>query len=475
MPDDPRPSVIAPALVFAFGTAAAMWVVGFITHLPWVQAPAPAVGVGMLLVMLAGAALCARAVAPHAPVRTALLASLAGACINLLILGSVLTQDDGTQHPSAAVFVLGWFALCAVIGVVGGLVGARLPRSAPPTRVAARDWAAPFAIVCVASAVPVIFSGGLVTSHDAGLAVPDWPTSFNANMFLYPLAKMTGGIYYEHAHRLFGSLAGFSVLAFMVCAWAWKTPKRTRVCATIAFLIVLTQGIVGGVRVTGAIDRDDAGEVAAAQQTVDTVNPDAVTPDYALTTDNAGSKGSAIFHGVFGQITIAFLCATGAIATRRYAKDGTSDIVRTVDPVVRYGSMALMLALLLQLILGALSRHLESTHSAYTHLGFAFVVFALLAVVAMRAMKHGGTPLPRLGMVCAVLVIVQILLGFGALALVLPSYDGTPGADAPFTAFVATLHQATGAALLGACTLLHIWGMRCTTRAVRPLHEQEPE
>jgi len=46
---------------------------------------------------------------------------------------------------------------------------------------------------------PLLFIGGLVTSKGAGLAVPDWPTTFGHNMFLYPWSKMIGNIFYEHS------------------------------------------------------------------------------------------------------------------------------------------------------------------------------------------------------------------------------------------------------------------------------------
>ena len=468
-----RSSRVAPALVFGFGTAAAMWCVGFLTHLPGIDAPAPPVGILMLLTMLTGAAFCGRAVRGHAPISTGALSGLTCGVINVLILGALLTEDDGSANPDAAIFLVGWLALSAIVGAVGALAGSKTKSDTAPMK-SSRDWAPAFAIVCILAAVPVLFSGGLVTSHNAGLSVPDWPTSFNANMFMYPLSKMTGGIYYEHAHRLFGSLVGLTVLVFMISAYAWNAPKRTKICATIAFALVLTQGIVGGIRVFKAADADDAAEQAAMQKTVEMVNPDIVTSDFAMTTDNPISIAGAIYHGVFGQLTLAFLCVTCAVATARYARSKT-DIVRTPDTIVRYGSMALMLALVLQLLMGALSRHLESTHTAWTHAGFAFVALGLLAVVAMRATKFEGTPLPKLGGIAAGIVVLQIALGFAALALVLPTYDeGATGPDPALTALTATFHQATGAALLGTCALLHVWGLRYTTRGSSTGTIEEP-
>ena len=43
----------------------------------------------------------------------------------------------------------------------------------------------------------LILLGGLVTSTDSGLAVPDWPTTFGYNMFLYPLSKTVSGFLFS--------------------------------------------------------------------------------------------------------------------------------------------------------------------------------------------------------------------------------------------------------------------------------------
>ena len=62
----------------------------------------------------------------------------------------------------------------------------------------------------------LISSGGLVTGFRAGMAVPDWPNTFGHNMFLFPFTKMTGGVFYEHAHRLLGSLVGLTALVLAI-------------------------------------------------------------------------------------------------------------------------------------------------------------------------------------------------------------------------------------------------------------------
>ncbi|MBI3799408.1 MAG: hypothetical protein HY268_20880 [Deltaproteobacteria bacterium] len=78
-------------------------------------------------------------------------------------------------------------------------------RSAPPDSPRSHR----LALLTAVATFPLLFVGGLVTSTGAGLAVPDWPTTFGYNMFLYPWSKMVGGIFYEHSHRLLGSAVGF--------------------------------------------------------------------------------------------------------------------------------------------------------------------------------------------------------------------------------------------------------------------------
>src|SRR5215210_1770480 len=75
------------------------------------------------------------------------------------------------------------------------------------------------ALLTAAATFPLIFMGGLVTSHGAGMSVPDWPNSYGYNMFLFPPAQWVGGIFFEHTHRLLGTLSGFLSIALVCLAW----------------------------------------------------------------------------------------------------------------------------------------------------------------------------------------------------------------------------------------------------------------
>ena len=90
----------------------------------------------------------------------------------------------------------------------------------------------------------------MVTSKNVGLAVPDWPTTFGYNMFLFPVSKWVGGILFEHTHRLLGSLVGFLTIILAVWLWLGDDRRWLRNLGVIAVVGVILQGILGGLRVT---------------------------------------------------------------------------------------------------------------------------------------------------------------------------------------------------------------------------------
>ncbi len=95
----------------------------------------------------------------------------------------------------------------------------------------------------------LIFFGGQVKSHEAGLAVPDWPLTFGHNPITYPPSNWVGGIFHEHFHRLF---AGFvAALTVILAIWlAFKTPQRwLKWAGGLAVLAVLLQALLGGLTV----------------------------------------------------------------------------------------------------------------------------------------------------------------------------------------------------------------------------------
>jgi len=118
----------------------------------------------------------------------------------------------------------------------------------PQTRASA--WLNRFIWFLAALTLFLICSGGMVTSKGVGLAVPDWPTTFGYNMFLFPVSGWVGGIFFEHTHRLIASGVGF--LTIVLAVWLWKAESRkwVRMLGIAALAAVIVQGVLGGLRVT---------------------------------------------------------------------------------------------------------------------------------------------------------------------------------------------------------------------------------
>src|SRR3954447_18756469 len=106
-----------------------------------------------------------------------------------------------------------------------------------------------YAKLVVACTVVLILAGSLVTSHDAGLSVPDWPTSYGWSMFTFPPSMWVANIWYEHGHRLIASTVGF--LTIVLAVWLWMAERGTwvRWLGVAALGAVVAQGLLGGLTV----------------------------------------------------------------------------------------------------------------------------------------------------------------------------------------------------------------------------------
>jgi len=102
---------------------------------------------------------------------------------------------------------------------VFGLTFMPLPVSAHPSSARHR-----FAVLTALATLGLLGVGGLVTSHGAGMAVPDWPNTYGYNMFFFPISQWVGGIFYEHTHRLAASGVGLMTAVLAL----WLQGKRAR-------------------------------------------------------------------------------------------------------------------------------------------------------------------------------------------------------------------------------------------------------
>lgn len=125
------------------------------------------------------------------------------------------------------------------------------------SHVALHWWAILIAVVTFV----LLCSGGLVTSKGVGMSVPDWPTTYGYNMFLFPVSKWVGGIFYEHSHRLLGSLVGFLVLTYTIACFILDKRSWMKTFAVCLLIGVIIQGLLGGFRVV--LNRNDIGIIHA--------------------------------------------------------------------------------------------------------------------------------------------------------------------------------------------------------------------
>ncbi|MEE4270484.1 MAG: COX15/CtaA family protein [Thermoanaerobaculales bacterium] len=415
------------AVPMGFGMAVSMWAVAYVCRLPVVMAP-PWLVLALLLGTVGwwGMETGRRTGAGWvAGARVGLIAAI----LNMLILGSLLTSStSGTVKPAALFWVPGFIVALAGLAAVAAEVGSRRPDVG-----GGRNWTGLFARVAVSATFLLVIAGGLVTSNEAGLAVVDWPNTFGSNMFLYPLAKMTGGIYYEHAHRLFGALVGLTTIGLAIRLWRRDQRPAARQVATLAVGLVVIQGVLGGLRVTGGF-------------TLSTAESD-MAPSIAL----------AVVHGVLGQVFLGVIVGLAVATSTWWAKAPQAES-RSSSGMDRTLQVWLLGVLVLQLVLGAIQRHLAQ--GLIIHISLAAIVVMVAVVAGARAwgLYDGVRPLPTLGRLLMSGVAVQVALGIAALAVT--QGQAIVGAPSTLEVTIATAHQATGAALLALSVALMLWTRR---------------
>ena len=439
------------ALAVGFGSAIVSWVIAWILHLPAIDASAKvSLPIIIIALVLATAGLL-RACPPAQRLRVGLLGGLVTGLVNLLIVSSVAVKQPESTDAMAQyanqfndqAFII--IPAAVIACVIAGAIGALLAKGGKGQATTARHWLARFAVVTVFIYLPLIAVGGAVTSAEAGMAVPDSVTSYGAISVLFPFELMAEPrIFLEHSHRLFGTLAGLTTIALMLSVLASKTSKTSKILAVLLLVFVCFQGYMGAMRVS---------EI---------------------------SLPIAIAHGIFGQIVFTLagvLAATLSIAWRDLAPDAERQA--SAKRAVKVAAIT-MPAMLIQLVLGAASRHLAHTdppsagtgHARLTHAAFAFVVLILVIVLGALCMRIARSGLglgllKKLGGSIHGVVTFQFLLGWAALGLVATARDHRtiPLADQLQAAppirlgetLVTTAHQATGAILLLLVVVAGVW------------------
>jgi cytochrome c oxidase assembly protein subunit 15 len=299
-----------------------------------------------------------------------------------------------------------------------------------------------FAGTACAATLLLILSGGLVTGFRAGMAVDDWPNTFGSNMFLYPFAKMTGGVFYEHAHRLLGSLVGLTTLTLAILLSIYRRSFGATILIWTVGTFVLLQGVIGGFRVT----------------------------------DN--STHLAVIHGFFAHVVLAGMVGVAVLLARPYSSRSavmnriTAERDEYVGPNETDGFLAtlLVLAVLGQTLLGTLVRQMDVGLMIHLSVAMFVAVLAILVGVRLWGLYPQIPVFARGGVALIGVVIVQIILGGVSLVFRTPAAKHSPSAEVlqaqpdalrpAVDAILTTAHQTMAAVLLAIATLLAFWVWR---------------
>jgi cytochrome c oxidase assembly protein subunit 15 len=333
---------------------------------------------------------------------------------------------------------------------------------------------------------------------NAGLSVPDWPTSYGYNMFTFPVERWIGGIFFEHTHRLLASCVG--LMTTVLVAWIWR--NRYAVPAALAVCGAATGAVAMTLRHVPALAGPDHSMMRGLIiMHVNIWSFAAAFVVMLLATERdrwrygdrwlqwLGFWGLrvtetsivlAMIHACTAQV---FLCLTVVIAAALSPRWG-GEVFATRGSrhgvgVVKALSWTLVGAVYCQLMIGAVMRHLHAGLSIPTFplafgklippminervaihfahrvgaLVVTLVAIALVTVIFTAAKRHARLTRPALGLIVA--VIMQVGLGASVIW----------SAREPVTT---SLHVVNGAAVLAIAVLIAI-------RATRLSAQLQPE
>jgi len=263
----------------------------------------------------------------------------------------------------------------------------------------------------------LIIAGALVTSNDAGLSVPDWPTSFGS---WYKIPKLVGGVKFEHTHRMIAQGAG--LLTIILAIWTWRADKRRwmRNLGLAALGTVIAQGILGGLTVLFFLPPPISSAHAALAQT-------------------------------FLCIAVAMAVFTG----QKWVEEQPRVEFDQRRPSLFTLTLLSIFVLYVQLILGAMFRH--HGISWWPHVLHAVVVSFVLAWTAIRALTVYSKieAVRRPAILVLSLLIAQLCLGFTAFLTRVAWGRDAVQPELPMV--ISTVaHVAVGALLLATTVILAI-------------------
>jgi cytochrome c oxidase assembly protein subunit 15 len=280
------------------------------------------------------------------------------------------------------------------------------------------SWRRRFSLLTVATTVLLISWGGFVTSINAGMAFPDWPTSLGSYNWFNPVDEWWTITPYlaEHGHRLIASLVG--ALTVILAVWTWMSDPRSwmRTLGWGALALVIAQGVLGGLRVLWV------------------------------------SLDLAMVHACVAQVFFALLVAMTLFTTETWRTE--RNVLPDSDAATRlrrlcYATTGLVYV---QIVLGALLRHpgggLDMVF-ATIHVAGAFAVVGLVVsvfVVAQKHFAHNSTVQWAAG---SLLGAVGLQFALGLAAFVLMLYEAPQGIRSVLQIGLTVAHLVVGALLFG--------------------------
>ena len=263
----------------------------------------------------------------------------------------------------------------------------------------------------------LIVAGALVTSNDAGLSVPDWPTTFGS---IYKMPHMVGGVKFEHGHRMVAEFVGLLTIA--LAFWTWRAEHRRwlRILAVAAVGTVIVQGVLGGLTVLFYLPATVSSAHAAVAQT--------------------------------------FFCIAVCIAMfagRQWVEETPQVEIDTRRPSLFTLTLLSIFVLYVQLILGAMFRH--KGMSWWPHVVHAAVVAIVLTWTSIRALSVYSRieAVKKPAILLLSLLVTQLCLGFAAFLTRMAWGKDSLQPELPMV--ISTVaHVAVGALLLATTVVLSI-------------------
>jgi cytochrome c oxidase assembly protein subunit 15 len=240
-------------------------------------------------------------------------------------------------------------------------------------------WLHRFCILLAACTLLLVVAGGLVTSNDAGLSVPDWPLSYGKLM-----PPMVGGILYEHSHRMIATTIG--LLTIILAVWLSRVERRRwlRRLGWIALAAVVAQGLLGGMTVIWMLPKPvSIAHACLAELFFST------TVAMALFTSRSWERGPQLVAdtpGLHGLVLAASLAVFVQVVLGAAARHNAFGLIPHVVGAAVVAGTVLWAAFR---ILVSYPNHQALRKSAHTLLGFAMLQILLGLAAYMSRVAYG--------------------------------------------------------------------------------------